>query len=96
MLVPITATAPPDGNEMGVPDTVITAPCARVCPSIMKCEDASAVYDEPSKDSTAGDGVITGELLRDWVLVPTTATAAPDANDIGVPETEIAAPGAKV
>ena len=60
----MTAMAPPDGKEIGVPDTVIAAPCARVCPLIMKCEDASAVYDEPANESTAGAGVIAGALLR--------------------------------
>ena len=65
MLVPIIATAPPDGNEMGVPDTVIAAPGARVCPLMMKSDDTSAVYDEPSNDSTAGAGVIAGMYWRD-------------------------------
>ena len=61
----MTAIAPPVGKEIGVPETVIAAPCANVCPSIMKSDDASAVYDEPSNDSTAGAGVIAEALLRD-------------------------------
>ena len=65
VLLPMTAIAPPDGKEIGVPETVIAAPCANVCPSIMKSDDASAVYDEPSNESTAGAGVIAGALLRD-------------------------------
>lgn len=65
VLLPMTAIAPPDGNEMAVPDTVIAAPGARVCPSIMKSDDASAVYSEPWNDSRAGGGVIPGALLRD-------------------------------
>ena len=61
----MTAIAPPDGKEMGVPETVTAAPCDRVCPPIMKCEDASAVYDEPPNDSTAGAGAIAGATFRD-------------------------------
>ena len=65
VLLPMTAIALPDGNEMGVPDTVIAAPGAKVCPSIMKSDDASAVYDDPSNESTAGAGVVAEALLRD-------------------------------
>ena len=47
VLLPMIAMAPPDGKEMGVPDTVIAAPGDKVCPLIIKSDDASAVYDEP-------------------------------------------------
>ena len=65
VLLPMTAIEPPDGKKIEVPETVIAAPRAKVCPSIMKSDEASAVYDEPSNESTAGAGVIAEALLRD-------------------------------
>lgn len=65
VLLPMRAMVPPDGREMGVPETVMTPPGVSVCPSMMKSDDASAVYDEPWNDSTAGAGVIAGAILRD-------------------------------
>ena len=46
----------------------------------MVLEEASAVYANPSKVSTAGEG----RLTRSCVLVPTTAARPPGAMEIGV------------
>lgn len=63
--LPMRAMVLPDGREMGVPERVMTPPGVRVWPEMMKSDDASAVYDEPWNDNTAGAGVIAGVLLRD-------------------------------
>lgn len=101
VLLPTTTkplAAPAGASEMGVPETVMIPPGVRVWPSMIKSEEASAVYVWPSKVITGASVMIAEALPRDWVLLPMTAKAGavPAASEIGVPDTVIEPPGVSV
>ena len=94
MLVPMTTAVHPDGYERDVPDVMMAPASVNVCPSMIKLDEASAVYVDPSNVKIGA--VVTPLWPSGYVLVPTVATLPPDASEVAVPDTVIAAPGARV
>ena len=94
MCVPTTAAAPPGTRETVVPETMTGLPPAlKVDPANTMFEEASAVYADSPKVSTAAEG----RVARSCVLVPTTAARPPGAMEIGVLSTVAAGePGSRV
>ena len=94
MLVPMTTALPPDGYERDVPDVMMAPASVNFCPSMIKFDEASATYVDPSNVKIGA--FITPLWPSGCVLVPTMAKLQPDASEIAVPDTVIAAPEFRV